>query len=146
MWHRLYYHLVWTTDARALLIDRPCIEFICRYARSAAGDHRATVLEIGAVRSHVHVLLVAHPMTPLPTLIGHLKGGGSTVWNKDYAPEAGWKLKWAQGYGRSTVSPKQIEGVRGHLRAQPFHHPTEKIKGWNGDRPWHETMPGPGIQ
>ena len=142
MWHRLYYHLVWTTEARAPLIDRQCVEFICRYSRHAAGDFRATILEIGAVRSHVHVLLVAHPMTDLTRLIGRIKGGSSTVWNKDYAPEAGWRMKWASGYGLSTVSPRQLDRVRSYLRAQPIHHPDEVIEGWRGDRPWYETMRG----
>jgi len=143
MWHRLYYHLVWTTEARALLIDCKCVEFLCRYARDAAGHYRANVLEIGAVRSHVHLLFVAHPMTELSRLVGHIKGGASTVWNKDYAPTAGWKLKWASGYGLSTVAPRQIDSVRRYLRAQPFHHPSERIEGWKGDLARFETMRGP---
>ena len=144
MWHRLYYHLIWTTEARALTIDRACIEFICRYARSAAGEHRAAILEIGAVRSHVHALFTAKPMTELPKLIGHIKGGSSTVWNKDYAPQEGWRIKWASGYGLSTVAPRTIDSVRAYLRAQPFHHPSEAIEGWRGDTPWYETMRDPG--
>ena len=55
MWHRLYYHLVWTTEARALLIDRACIEFICRYARDAAGHYRANVLEKLGMRNRVEL-------------------------------------------------------------------------------------------
>ena len=140
MWHRLYYHLVWTTDARAPLLDAKCAGFLVRYLRAAAADHRSRVLEIGAVRTHVHTLIVCHPMTELPRLVGHLKGGSATVWNKDYAPGVGWKLHWASGYGLSTVSPRQINGVRDYLRAQPHHHPTERIDGWEGDRPGFESL------
>jgi putative transposase len=140
MWHRLYYHLVWTTEARTPLLDKECAEFLRRYVRAAAGHYRATVLEIGAVRSHVHSLIVAHPMTDLSRMIGHIKGGSATVWNKDYAEMAGWKLKWASGYGLSTVSPRQLDAVRRYLRAQPIHHPSERIEGWDGDRPSHESM------
>jgi REP element-mobilizing transposase RayT len=79
-------------------------------------------------------------MTAFPRLLGQMKGGSATVWNRDYAPEAGWKLRWAQGYGISTVSPRQIDTVRAYLRAQPVHHPDERIEGWKGDRPGYETM------
>lgn len=140
MWHRLYYHLVWTTLERAPLLDARCASFLCRFLRAAGAEHRTRILQIGAVRTHVHVLVVCHPMTEFPRLIGHLKGGSATVWNKDYAPEAGWKLRWAQGYGISTVSPRHTDGVRAYLRAQPEHHPSERIEGWGGDRPGHETM------
>ena len=140
MWHRLYYHLVWTTDARVPLIDAQCAGFLCRYLRAAAADHRSRVLEIGAVRSHVHVMIVTHPMTEFSRLIGHLKGGSATLWNKEYASTAGWKLKWAAGYGLSTISPRQQDNVRKYLRAQPFHHPTERIEGWDGDRPGYESL------
>jgi hypothetical protein len=92
------------------------------------------------VQSHVHTMFVAHPMTEFSRLIGHLKGGSATLWNKEYAPAAGWKLKWAAGYGLSTISPRQQDNVRRYLRAQPFHHPTERIEGWGGDRPGYESL------
>jgi putative transposase len=142
MWHRLYYHLVWTTLDRAPLLDAQCATFLSRFLRHAAGEHRSRVLEIGAVTTHVHVLMVCHPMTEFPALIGLLKGGSSTVWNKDYAPESGWKLRWAKGYGLSSISPRQVDGVRKYLRAQPRHHPSERIEGWKGDRPGYESMRG----
>ena len=140
MWHRMYYHVVWTTRDRAPLLDARCAEFLSRFLRAAAADHRSRVLEMGAVRTHVHLLVACHPMTEFPGLLGHLKGGSATVWNRDYAPDAGWRLRWAQGYGISTVSPRQCDGVRAYLRAQPEHHPSERIEGWRGDRPGHETM------
>ena len=72
MWHKLYYHLVWTADARAPLLDAKCAGFLVSYLRAAAADHRSRVLAIGAVRTHVHTLIVCHPMTELPRRVGHL--------------------------------------------------------------------------
>lgn len=140
MWHRLYYHLVWTTEKREPLIDAKAARFLSRFLRSIASRYRARVLAMGAVRTHVHVLLSASPQTDWPKLIGHLKGGSSTLWNKDYSVVAGWKLRWAAGYGLSTVGRRQVEMVRAYLRAQPVHHPEDRIEGWDGERQSQEDL------
>ena len=140
MWHRLYYHLVWTTKLREPLLDATAARFLSRFLRVVASQYRVRILAIGAVRSHIHILLSGHPQTDFPKLIGHLKGGSATIWNKEYAPEEGWTLRWAQGYGLSTVGRTQVEMVRAYLRAQPQHHPIEQIEGWDGDRSSHEEL------
>ena len=140
MWHRLYYHLVWTTRLREPLLDAECAVFLCAFLRSVAGKYRARVLAIGAVRSHVHVLLAGDPQTDFPGLIGHMKGGSATTWNKVRATEAGWRLIWAPSYGLSTVGRRQVPAVREYLRQQPEHHPDERIEGWPGDRQDHEFL------
>jgi REP element-mobilizing transposase RayT len=140
MWHRLYYHLVWTTEKREPLLDAKAARFLSRFLRAIASRYRARVLAMGAVRTHVHVLLAASPQTDFPKLICQLKGGSSTIWNKDYSMEAGWRLRWSAGYGLSTVGRRQVESVRGYLRAQPFHHPDERIEGWEGERQSREDL------
>ena len=109
MWHRLYYHLVWTTKLRGPTLDADAARFLCRYLRAVSARYRCRILEIGMVRSHVHILVAGHPQTDFPKLVGHLKGGSATVWNKDYAVGSGWELRWAPGYGLSTVGRRQIE-------------------------------------
>ena len=140
MWHRLYYHLVWTTRLREPCIDHRCIEFLCAFARSVSARYRGRILAIGAVRTHVHVLLAGDPQTDWPRLIAHIKGGSATTWNKLHAAKAGWRLQWAPGYGLSTVGRTQVDGVREYLRRQPEHHPLERIEGWMGDRQDHEQL------
>ncbi len=140
MWHRLYYHLVWTTRLREPLLDATSARFLCRYARRVASHHRIRILTIGAVRTHVHVLLTASPQTVFSAFIGAVKGGSSTTWNRDYAITAGWTLRWAPGYGLSTVGRRQIDAVCAYLRDQPLHHPEEQIEEWEGDRQSHEDL------
>ena len=136
----MYYHLVWTTRLREPLIDLACVRFLCPYFRSVSARYRARILAVGAVTTHVHVLLAGDPQTDFPGLIGHLKGGSATTWNKLHAEAAGWKLLWAKGYGLSTVGRSQVGAVREYLKRQPDHHPTERIDGWEGDRQDHEMM------
>ena len=130
----MYYHLVWTTRLREPSIDARGAEFLCNYFRSVAARYRAHIIAVGMVSTHVHVLLAGDPQTDFPKLIAHLKGGSATTWNKANAIKAGWRLRWAQGYGLSTVGRRQVDVVRHYLRRQPDHHPDERIEGWEGDR------------
>ena len=75
MWHRLYYHLVWTTRLREPLLDAAAAQFLCPFFRSVSARYRARILAVGAVSTHVHVLIAGDPQTDFPKLVGHLKGG-----------------------------------------------------------------------
>jgi putative transposase len=129
MRHRLLYHVVWVTRGRAPLIDASTAEFLCRTVRSLAREHRAIVLEIGMVSTHIHVLLRAEPLADLPKMIGRMKGVTSRLAKvEEIAP-----LSWADGYDIESVSRGDDTKLRHYLRAQPFRHPTEAIPGWPGD-------------
>ncbi|MFI5235895.1 MAG: IS200/IS605 family transposase [Gemmatimonadales bacterium] len=135
MRHRLYYHLVWTTRDREPSVTARLAEFLCRYLRHVALEERARILEIGAVSTHLHLLLAADPQTPLPRLIQRLKGGSARVAFKDNVGV----IRWAQGYNLETITPSDIDGVRAYLRSQPTHHPEQAIDGWRGDAGIEET-------
>ncbi|HET7024255.1 MAG TPA: IS200/IS605 family transposase [Gemmatimonadales bacterium] len=129
MRHRILYHVVWVTRDRAPLIDSATADFLCRTLRTLAREHRAMVLEIGMVATHVHLLLRAHPLAELPKMIGRMKGVTSRLAKVE---EIG-PLSWADGYDIESVSPGDDAKLRHYLRAQPFRHPTEAISGWHGD-------------
>ena len=129
MRHRLYFHIVWTTRLRAPLIDLEGARFLCRTLRPIAKAHRALVLEIGLVSTHIHLLIRSQPLTDLVTMVGKMKGVTSRVAKRDaIAP-----LTWADGYDIESVSPGDEMKIRHYLRAQPFRHPSEAIPGWHGD-------------
>lgn len=133
MYHRLYFHLVWTTRDRQLLIDNAVAGFLCRILRSVARKERAYILEIGLVQTHVHLLARLHPMANISKLVQRTKAVSATVANKEGNAMNGAGLLWAKGYAAKTVSPETLESVRAYLRNQPNHHPTEAIPGWSGD-------------
>ena len=139
MRHRLLYHLVWTTQGRATLIDVEGARFLCRVLRPMAQENRAEVLEIGMVSTHIHLLVRAHPLANLPKMIGRMKGATSRIAKRDcIAP-----LAWADGYDLETVSLGDEMKIRHYLRAQPYRHPDEAIDGWEGDEyAMSPTRPG----
>jgi REP element-mobilizing transposase RayT len=132
VYHRLYLHPVWTTRARAPLIDLAIARFLARFLRAMARRERAYVLEIGMVQTHVHLLIRLHPTAAVSPLVKRLKGASSAVAAQEGLGARG-RLYWAKGYAVHSVSPQALEAVRQYLRERPRHHPSEAISGWAGD-------------
>ena len=137
MRHRLYVHLVWTTQGREPLIDLELARFLCRFLRAMARKERAYVLEIGMVRTHVHVLARIHPTVPISTLVERLKGASSAVAANEGVGGRG-RLYWAKGYSVDSVSGGSLAAVRAYLRRQPTKHSNEAIEDWEGDTPEYD--------
>jgi putative transposase len=138
VFHRLYCHIVWRTRDRAPLIDAGLARFLVTFLRGVARQERAHVLELGMVRTHVHVLARVHPTTDLSRLLQRLKGGSAAVAGKERRSSEGNQLRWAKGYSIRSVSPRNLPAVREYLRQQPVHHPNEVIPGWAGNQPEYE--------
>ena len=137
MRHRLYIHLVWTTRARARLIDATIALFLCRFLRAMARKERAYILEIGMVQNHIHLLARVHPTNSVSSLVKRLKGASSAVAAQEGLGGLG-RLYWAKGYSVQSVSARALDMVRAYLRKQPIHHPEEAIVGWEGDVPEYD--------
>jgi len=139
MIHRLYCHIVWTTRERSPLIDGGLARFLCKFFRQVGHQERARVLEVGMVRTHVHLLVRVHPTTDLSRLLQRLKGASAAVAGKERRSTEGNHLRWAKGYSIHSVSSRAVAAVREYLRQQPAHHPAEVIPGWPGDEPEYEA-------
>jgi putative transposase len=139
MIHRLYCHVVWTTRDRAPLIDAGLARFLCKFLRQVAHEERTRVLEIGMVRTHVHVLVRIDPTTDISRLLQRFKGASATVAGKERRSSEGNRLRWAKGYSIHSVSGRAVAAVREYLRQQAAHHPEEAIPGWRGDEPEYEV-------
>ena len=124
MFDRLYCHIVWTTRERAPLIDAGLARFLVTFLRGVARQEQAHVLELGMVRTHVHLLARVHPTTNLSRLLQRLKGGSAAVAGKERHSSDGNHLRWAKGYSIRSVSPRHLATVREYLRQQPARHPT----------------------
>ena len=144
MFHRLYYHIVWTTRDRRSDISRDIAEFLERVLRSIAEQERAQVLELGMVTTHLHLLVRAHPMTSIPRLLQRLKGASAALAGRELNLPTDRQLRWAAGCTIQSVSPGQLENVARYVRNQPERHPHDVIPGWSPVRATPEPV-GPMI-
>ena len=127
MRHRLYVHVTWTTRDRDPLIDAGFAALLHRLLPAIAGQEKALILEVGIVRTHVHLLLRVDPTTRIPRLLQRLKGGSSVILNRDRGTTVRNPLRWAKGYNIESVSTQAVARVRSYVRDQDKHHPDEAI-------------------
>ena len=141
MRHRILLHIVWTTRLRASLIDADGARFLCMTFRALAREHRAAILEIGMVSTHVHLLVRVHPLTNISTFVARMKGISSRVSKREQI----CPITWADGYNVESVSLGDEQKLRHYLRAQPYRHPEEAVPDWAGDTVALEAGNGLGI-
>ncbi len=110
-------------------MDRRVAAFLVEALPIIARQERAVILEIGIVRTHLHLLVRLHPTTTIPRLMQRMKGGTSIVANRDGI--ATRELRWAKGYNIDSVNPRGLETVRLYIRNQALRHPDEAIPDWS---------------
>ena len=128
MRHRLYLHVSWTTRDREPTITPEFVAFLARFLPMIARQERATVLAIGAVRTHLHVIVRVNPATLLPRLLQRWKGGSSLIGARDGL--GGSKpIRWAKGSDLESVSPRALGAAIEYVKRQAGRHPAEAIVG-----------------
>ncbi|WP_394795457.1 IS200/IS605 family transposase [Armatimonas sp.] len=118
-------HLVWTTYERRPLVTEVLERSVYRCIEFEATKLGCTVLAIGGMPDHVHVVLTIPSTTSLANLMKQLKGASSAL--------AGELLtegffKWADGYAAFSLSRDHCENAIAYVHYQKEHH--------SGNNPW----------
>lgn len=117
---QLYLHLVWGTWDRLPLVTPDIQEVIYAAIVKQCSQLECTVITIGGMADHVHLLTGFPPKLTISDLIGKAKGSSSHLITHEIKP--GEFFKWQGGYGAFTVSGNQIDQVAGYIRNQAQHH------------------------
>jgi len=117
---QLYVHLVWSTKEREDLIDMDLQDRLYKYMGGITNGEKATLLAIGGIANHVH-LLIGLPLTlSIPLLVKQLKGSSSRWINEDFKGEK--SFSWQVGYGAFSVSTSLVPVVKRYIDRQEEHH------------------------
>ncbi|HEY9613301.1 IS200/IS605 family transposase [Allocoleopsis sp.] len=117
---QLYLHLVWGTWDRLPLVTPDIQEVIYAAIVKQCSQLECTVITIGGMTDHVHLLTGFPPKLTISDLIGKAKGSSSHLITHEIKP--GEFFKWQGGYGAFTVSGNQIEQIADYIRNQAQHH------------------------
>jgi|SRR5213593_4181216 len=123
--HRIYFHLTWSTLARRPMIDAPTRAFLHEYFRKIANQERATIVSLGFLQTHAHLLVRTGPRYDLPRLVQLLKGGSSYAASRRPGNVLG--LRWNREYSVTSVSPKLVPQASAYIDSQDRRHPSEAI-------------------
>lgn len=123
--HHLFFHLTWSTYRRMPMIDGTTRRFLDGFLRRTAIQERATIITLGFLRSHVHMLVQTSPRFDLSRLVQLLKGGSSYAASRQ--PDNKLGLRWNREYSVTSVSPKLLRKAIEYIERQNQRHPEEVI-------------------
>jgi putative transposase len=116
----LLVHVVFSTKHRASLLQEPLRERLYEYIGGILRSEGGTLLEIGGMPDHVHLLVRIKADHSVSTMAKEIKAN-SSKWVHRTFPEHK-AFAWQTGYGAFSVSESQVAAVRRYIRSQAEHH------------------------
>jgi putative transposase len=116
----LLYHIVFSTKSRIPLITNELRPDLYAYIGGIIRGEGGTLLEIGGMPDHVHLLTKFKPTVSLSDMLRQIKAN-SSLWANEHKMKAR-KFGWQDGYAAFSVSESQVVSVRDHIRTQEEHH------------------------
>ncbi|MGQ0602456.1 MAG: IS200/IS605 family transposase [Anaerolineales bacterium] len=117
---QLFYHMVWSTKNRALLLTPEIEPMVYGFLRSKAIGLGATVFALNGLADHVHLVASVPPKIAVAKFIGQVKAVASTKFNKsDVRPEP---LFWQEEYGVFSFDGKRLPNYVAYVERQKEHH------------------------
>jgi REP element-mobilizing transposase RayT len=110
----IFIHCAFSTRERRPLIPADGTAELYAYLGAIARGEGFSLIAAGGTANHVHLLLELPPPCTLSHAVQKLKGSSSRWMGNGFS--------WQQGYGAFSVSPSQIEVVKGYIENQEEHH------------------------
>jgi len=116
----LLYHIVFSTKNRRPYISTELRNDLYSYTGGIIRDEKGTLLEIGGMPDHVHLLVRLPASLALSDALRLIKTN-TAKWANERR-EAKSLFAWQTGYSAFTVSESQAETVRRYIQRQEQHH------------------------
>ncbi len=114
------YHIVFATKNREATLLLPLLDDVYRFLWNIITEHKCSLLRIGGISNHIHLLIDLHPSTPLASLMNELKSK-SSLWLKN-DPRFTDFCGWGREYFAETISWREKDGVIEYIKNQRVHH------------------------
>lgn len=125
---RIYYHVTFQPYRRLPILYDEIEAYLRDTLPKIAKRGEFTVLEIGVVPTHIHLLIEKAPWANLLHIIRAIQNATSDEILQRF-PELALDLKidrfWAEGYHYERHTDKSVEAVRRYIRDQKRHHGLE---------------------
>ena len=117
---QLYYHIVWATKNRELLITPDLEPALHNYLRGKIISLGGVFHAVGGMDEHVHVVTSISPKIAVANFVGQLKGASAHWVNHNNAFNSA--LYWQDGYGVFSFGQKALPRVVAYVLNQREHH------------------------
>jgi REP-associated tyrosine transposase len=116
----LLYHIVFSTQRRADFIDSQLRDELYPYMAGIVQNERGSLLAIGGMPDHVHLLVRLKPTTRVADFLRSVKANSSRWVHEQADPPR--RFGWQEGYGAFTVSQSSAGKVCRYIHNQEEHH------------------------
>jgi len=116
----LVYHIVFSTKGREPMIIADIRDELYRYIGGIIRGEGGTLLQIGGMPDHLHLVVKLKPTHELAKIMQKIKGNSSKWVNIQNRFKG--RFAWQVGYGAFSVSESQIPVVVGYVKNQANHH------------------------
>jgi putative transposase len=120
---RLFYHVVWATDARRPLISPSIEPEVHQQLRDVARRHDIVVHAIGGLDDHIHMAISIPPKISVADAMRRLKGGSSHAIRAVIGPS----FAWQDEYSIDSFSQRHLKSVVAYIDNQRQHHQDQTV-------------------
>lgn len=117
---KLISHIVFSTKFRAPLITAEIQPRLYDYIGGVIRGSGGTLIEIGGIEDHVHVLALLPANRSVSEIVRDLKANSSR-WANELELVRG-RFEWQKGYSAFSVSESQVKAVKRYIQNQATHH------------------------
>lgn len=119
-------HIIFSTKDREPWLDSEVQRRMHAYLATICRDLGAEFVHVGGVIDHVHIVAALPRTLSQAQFIEQMKKL-SSKWIKTLAARYR-SFFWQRGYGAFSVSPGQLDAVRGYIETQREHHRTRTFQ------------------
>ena len=119
---QLGYHVVFATKFRKTWIKPDKQSRIYQYVGGIVRDFGGSLLEIGGIEDHVHLLVNIPPTLTVSDAVRTIKASSSKWIHEHHVLDS--RFTWQKGYAAFTVSYSHRPAVAHYIQTQEQHHKT----------------------
>ncbi len=117
----VFVHIVWATWDRAPLLIDDLQTQAYRVIGAKCAELGASVLAIGGITDHIHLLVQLSATLSVAALVKEVKGASGHLLAKQ-AMAGDTFFKWQGAYGAFSVSPHELDMISSYIKRQEEHH------------------------
>ena len=116
----LLFHIVYSTRYRRPTIEKRWQDELYGYVGGIIREHKGTLLCMGGIQDHVHLLAKLSPTIAISDMLRLIKANSSKMINETLRPRI--PFEWQSGYAAFSVSGSQFSTVKQYILNQESHH------------------------
>lgn len=122
----LLFHIIYSTKYRKPAIRSEWQDDLYGYIGGIVRDQKGTLLKIGGIEDHVHLLAKLSPTIAISDVLRTIKSNSSKWINE--RSDVSRKFEWQSGYAAFSVSESQMPSVAEYISNQAEHHRTKSFE------------------